>query len=708
MWLVLLAVGLVLSCGTVAAQRPGSGPAWKPLNPGSATVYTGQQLLAALSSSVGDITLAADIRLLPSDWQPYTLPLAISAFNRTVLIRGDGRQRVLDWGLAIGLLSIEANTTLALDNLSSEHPGSRLRGVEMLPLEIKGSPLWPTVTGEIGHSVVIQGSPVQFDISNCNPDFVQVEVNRIQSQLEKFAGPSASQLVTYTGGVGIQFTYVPFPAAVFDIVSKQQVGTAQYTYTNMTSTCYDSSNSGSSGGGVPAWVGAVVGAVVGCALLALLGAALLWRRKRHYQRQLAVADEERLSKCGSHAELASFGSGKLTSVDTNTRLSGQPSGELPQPFLRTRFGSIDGVQLGELLGRGAFGRVYRGRWKGAVVAVKVIDHRVGPGKTHDLSREPLLSMSVSHPNVVITHKMCVVKVMHAIPSETGEGEEAQAAATVLTSSSLGASGSGGQRLPALDGSGMVELLSPHDVLQPGLYETWLITELCDRGSLAELIHSGRALGGGDPVQRDVWALLSLLDVAQGLEYLHSNTIIHGDLKPANVLLKAARNDRRGYVCKLGDFGLSRMLGTGESHVDTQSYGTASYAAPELLSEGKLTQAADIFSMGVIIWEILSASELYPGWSAMQVIIQVSQHGSRPELAALPPGCPPALVDLMQRCWAQDPTQRPKAAAVVEDLRLQAIAAMAVGRPQPQAAAGAAAAQAPPPAPTGANAATASA
>lgn len=247
MWLVLLAVGLVLSCGTVAAQRPGSGPAWKPLNPGSATVYTGQQLLAALSSSVGDITLAADIRLLPSDWQPYTLPLAISAFNRTVLIRGDGRQRVLDWGLAIGLLSIEANTTLALDNLSSEHPGSRLRGVEMLPLEIKGSPLWPTVTGEIGHSVVIQGSPVQFDISNCNPDFVQVEVNRIQSQLEKFAGPSASQLVTYTGGVGIQFTYVPFPAAVFDIVSKQQVGTAQYTYTNMTSTCYDSSNSGAAG-----------------------------------------------------------------------------------------------------------------------------------------------------------------------------------------------------------------------------------------------------------------------------------------------------------------------------------------------------------------------------------------------------------------------------------------------------------------------------
>jgi len=48
--------------------------------------------------------------------------------------------------------------------------------------------------------------------------------------------------------------------------------------------------------------------------------------------------------------------------------------------------------------------VYRGRWKGAIVAVKVIDHRVQPGKTYDLSREPLLSMSVSHPHVVVTHK----------------------------------------------------------------------------------------------------------------------------------------------------------------------------------------------------------------------------------------------------------------------------------------------------------------
>ena len=106
-----------------------------------------------------------------------------------------------------------------------------------------------------------------------------------------------------------------------------------------------------------------------------------------------------------------------------------------------------------------------------------------------------------------------------------------------------------------------------------------------------------------------------------------------------MLLKAARNDRRGFVCKLGDFGLSRMLGQEESHVETQSYGTASYAAPELLAEGKLTKAADIYSLGIIIWELLTGEELYPGLTAMQVILQVSGRGGgrwrREARAALP-------------------------------------------------------------------------
>lgn len=144
-----------------------------------------------------------------------------------------------------------------------------------------------------------------------------------------------------------------------------------------------------------------------------------------------------------------------------------------------------------------------------------------------------------------------------------------------------------------------------------------------------------------------------------------------------------------------------MLGQEQTHVETQSYGTASYAAPELLMEGMLTAKADVFSLGIIrkwrsakhatrqgqgragclqplhspaiphaaahathappparplaVWELVVAGEeLYPGLTTMQVILQVSQSGLRP---TIPESCPPALASLMQRCWAKDAAER---------------------------------------------------
>ncbi len=113
-------------------------------------------------------------------------------------------------------------------------------------------------------------------------------------------------------------------------------------------------------------------------------------------------------------------------------------------------------------------------------------------------------------------------------------------------------------------------------------------------------------------------LLCLLDVARGLEYLHSCNIVHGDLKPQNVLLKTAGNDRRGFVCKLGDFGLSRMLPETVSHVDTGSYGTVTHASPELLTDGRLTKACDVFAFGIVLWELVTGQRLFPDMHHMQV------------------------------------------------------------------------------------------
>jgi serine/threonine protein kinase len=223
-----------------------------------------------------------------------------------------------------------------------------------------------------------------------------------------------------------------------------------------------------------------------------------------------------------------------------------------------------------------------------------------------------------------------------------------------------------------------------------------VQDLCDSGSLADLVSaSGNGTqsrsgppgmsgsGGGkhrlgrlrasiccsaDPEQRMLANLLCLLDVASGLDYLHSCcNMVHGDLKSANCLLRSvpAYTDRRGVKCMLADFGLSRLLNPDETSIHTGSTGTPGFAAPELLTDGKLTKAADIYSLGIIMWSLVARASPHPGSNPLSIIYLVAHQRFRPPI---PEGCPPALADLMQRCWAHDAAQRPTADEVVRDLR----------------------------------------
>ena len=94
----------------------------------------------------------------------------------------------------------------------------------------------------------------------------------------------------------------------------------------------------------------------------------------------------------------------------------------------------------------------------------------------------------------------------------------------------------------------------------------------------------------------------LADVAQGMEFLHSTAhVIHGDLKPANVLLKG-RDTPGSLTAVVADFGLSRMLDADASQRSvqrSQSLGTVQYMSPELLQAGRLTKAADVWAFGVM-------------------------------------------------------------------------------------------------------------
>lgn len=148
----------------------------------------------------------------------------------------------------------------------------------------------------------------------------------------------------------------------------------------------------------------------------------------------------------------------------------------------------------------------------------------------------------------------------------------------------------------------------------------------------------------------------LIDVAEGMEFLHyTANIIHGDLKPANVLLKASP-DGYGYTAVVADFGLSRMLdATNESSIyRTTSLGTVNYMSPELLVSGRLTRKADSWAFGIIMIEIWTGESAYGTMSPAQIFFSLTQQHRAP---ACPVECPAEYASIVAGCLCMEPEER---------------------------------------------------
>eukprot|EP00210_Caulerpa_lentillifera_P007774 g7418.t1 len=289
------------------------------------------------------------------------------------------------------------------------------------------------------------------------------------------------------------------------------------------------------------------------------------------------------------------------------------------------------ITLGTALGEGAFGKVYKGTWNGAIVAVKVMlnseevpTHR----KRQEVEREIQVFSKLRHPNIVNLYQSATRKLTRY---------------TTLQGMETTTSGSGSDLH-----SGVAMECRGCSI------ETWIVMEYCDKGTLSDAIKHGVFFQ--DPVALKVnmnWAILTCREIATGFEYLHDNCTIHGDLKPHNILLATSSNDSRQFTAKVTDFGVSRQV-VG-SHIYTGTVGTMQYTSPEQLEFGKLSEKADIYAFGLIMWQIVSGRSPFKNLGMADVYRKVVVERWRPEFGE---GIEERYVALARECWSHVPSNRP--------------------------------------------------
>ncbi|VDH99423.1 mitogen-activated protein kinase kinase kinase 7, partial [Mytilus galloprovincialis] len=174
----------------------------------------------------------------------------------------------------------------------------------------------------------------------------------------------------------------------------------------------------------------------------------------------------------------------------------------------------------------------------------------------------------------------------------------------------------------------------------------LVMEYAEGGSLYNVLHGA----GPQPIYNTAHAMSWLLQCAIGVEYLHGmkpKALIHRDLKPPNLLLIMG-----GTVLKICDFGTACDI---QTHM-TNNKGSAAWMAPEVFEGNMYSEKCDVFSFGIILWEVITRRKPFDeiGGPAFRIMWAV-HNGTRPPLIS---NLPKPLELLMVRCWSGNPAERP--------------------------------------------------
>ncbi|XP_064167618.1 mitogen-activated protein kinase kinase kinase 13-like [Anguilla rostrata] len=189
----------------------------------------------------------------------------------------------------------------------------------------------------------------------------------------------------------------------------------------------------------------------------------------------------------------------------------------------------------------------------------------------------------------------------------------------------------------------------------------IIMEYCAQGQLYEVLRAGRKV---TPRLLVDWAS----GIASGMNYLHLHKIIHRDLKSPNVLVTHKDN------VKISDFGTSKELS--DKSTQMSFAGTVAWMAPEVIRNEPVSEKVDIWSFGVVLWELLTGEIPYKDVDSSAIIWGV---GSNSLHLPVPSTCPDGFKILMKQTWQGKPRNRPSFRQIL--LHLDIASADILGAPQ---------------------------
>jgi serine/threonine protein kinase len=187
-------------------------------------------------------------------------------------------------------------------------------------------------------------------------------------------------------------------------------------------------------------------------------------------------------------------------------------------------------------------------------------------------------------------------------------------------------------------------------------EATIQTEYAENGSLRtifERVQRGSKFNFWNATGRAI----IICGLVLGMRFVHSRGIMHRDLKPSNILLNEAGQTL------IGDFGTSRY--ESDDATFTGETGTVTYAAPEVYNGEPYTSKVDIFSFGLILYEILVGSPVFPDSMCPFPIMRQVLKGDMPPI---PSKCGEFMQSLIPRCWSMNPESRPSLDDIFHELQ----------------------------------------